>query len=298
MNPIIEMTKDKNDHVPLVELKQHLVIYVNNPPGPKSARRVYDAYIDFCGDIFKIYKSTFPCAALKKWTPSTRYQFEQNILPELRKRKEWGYGFSDDKSQDSKLFMFHGFRPYQQPNLASFYRFEFDWQVNSDFLRGFAEHLSVEIPFLSGYGGYFLQGRPSKYRADSYSRIWALVRRFWGCEVADIEVTAAQMKKGYKCVSWLTMIGEPFHAEFHQEIAKAKSVAYDLSESRFGILLQAAERPVLGDRNRNEDLEGYIEIAKALLPLQCSSHEPFGNNLWTEENTMAWLRRFTHPDDV
>ena len=151
MNPIIEMTKDKNDHVPLVELKQHLVIYVNSPPGPKSARKVYDAYIDYCGDIFKTYKSTFPCASLNKWTPSTRYQFEQNILPELRKRKEWGYGFSDDKSQDSWLLMFHGFRPFQEPNLASFYRFEFDWEVKADFLRRFAEELNEILPCLSGY---------------------------------------------------------------------------------------------------------------------------------------------------
>lgn len=295
MNPILEMTGDRTDPVPLVELKQHLVFFVKDPPGPRSARLVYDAYLSYCGDVFTKYRSTYPSAPLKDWTPGERQRFEQSLLPALRTKTDWGYGFTDGKPVDSWLFMFHGFRPFQQPHMASFYRFEFDWQVKPSFLRQFADIFIHMIPFLSGYGGYFFQVRPaSKYGVASYDRMFALAMRYWGCEATDIEQTAAQMKKGYKCVNWITMIGEPFYAEFKTQIDEAKSVAYAHSESPFGTLIQAAERPLIGDRNRLANLDGYFQIAKALLPIQITEHSAFGGNRWTDENTLAWLRRFTH----
>ena len=155
------MTSDPHDPIPLVELKQHLVFFVHDPPGPQSAKRVYEAYLHRCGDNFTKYRSTFPCASLDEWTPDTRRLFEQKLLPGIRTNAHWGYGLSDDKPKDSWLFMVHGFRPFQQPHMASFYRFEFDWQVDAEFLRTFAEEISSLVPFFSGYGGYFLQGRPT-----------------------------------------------------------------------------------------------------------------------------------------
>lgn len=294
MNPILEMTADANDPMPLVELKQHLVIFVEDPPGPASARLVYDLYLQYFGDVFKKYKSTFEGAFVHDWNPIARAQFEQQQLPMLRTTTDWGYGFSDDKPRDSWMFMFHGFRPVSEPDKAGFYRFEFDWEVDATFLRGFAERLMHQISFLSGYGGYFLQGRPnSQYETESFDRIFALAMRYWGCEVVDIELTAAQMKKGYKCVNWLTMIGEPFRSKFSQQIAKARSVAFESVETQSGVLLQAAKRPLLGDRNRMANMEGYAAIADALLPLQIKDHEEFFGDRWTDENTVSWLRRFT-----
>jgi len=117
--------------------------------------------------------------------------------------------------------------------------------------------------------------------------------RYWGCEVVDVELTAAEMMKGYKCVNWLTLIGEPFRSKFPEQLARARSDAYDSEESRHGLLLQSSERPLLGDRNRLANLDGYAKIAEALLPLQIKEHADFFGDLWTEENTLTWLRRFT-----
>lgn len=294
MNPIIEMTDDPKDPIPLVELKQHLVIFVEEPPGPVSARRVYDLYLRNCGDLFRIYKTTFEGPLAQDWDRAARERFERDELPVLRQTVDWGYGFSDDKPRDSWLFMFHGFRPTEIPEKASFYRFEFDWDVDPAFLRSFARQMSHEVEFLSGYAGFFLQGRPhSEYETESFDRIFALAMRFWGCEVVDVELTAAEMTKGYKCVNWLTLIGEPLRSKFPEQIARARDVAYGSEESRHGVLLQASERPLLGDRNRMVDMEGYAKIAEALLPLQIKDHAEFYGDLWTEQKTMAWLRRFT-----
>jgi hypothetical protein len=299
LNPILEMTADREDPIPLVELKQHLVIFVPDPPGPRSARMVYDIYREHCGDVFKTFKSTFYGAFLKDWTPDTRLDFEQRLLPDLRSRLDWGYGFSDGKPRDSWLFMFHGFRPFQEPDKASFYRFEFDWEVHSGLVRDLADRLMRELSFIWWYGGFFLQGRPgSKHAVESLDRVFALAMRYWGCEVEDIEATAEQMKKGYKCVSWLTLIGEPLRSRFRDEINRARSVAHDSFESQSGVLLQAAVEPSLMDRNRLADIRGYGQIAQALLPLQIIEHESFGGNRWTEENTVAWLRRFTRQSAV
>ena len=131
MNPIVEVMADPKDPVPLVELKQHLVIFVEDPPGPDSARRVYNLYLQNCGDIFKIYKSTFEGPLAQDWDRSARERFEREELPALRQTTDWGYGFSDNKPRDSWLFMFHGFRPSEIPAKASFYRFEFAWDVNT-----------------------------------------------------------------------------------------------------------------------------------------------------------------------
>jgi hypothetical protein len=295
-NPILRMTSDPADPVPLVELKQHLVFFAPDPPGPLTARRIYDGYLRAVGDIFTQYRSTFPSAPLTAWTPAERAYFEQVRLPALRSTVDWGYGFSDGKPVDSWLLMFHGFRPFREPEKASFYRFEFDWQVDCVFLRNLAESMMRHFPFLSGYGGYLLQGRPSSpHAATSYDSLYALARRYWCCEVEDIELTAEQMKLGYKCVNWLTLIGEPFRARFPEAIEQAKAAAYAHAEGPHGVLFQVSERPLLGDRNRQANLDAYFKVAEALLPMQMKTHRPFWSERWQNEETMAWARRFTHP---
>lgn len=296
MNPILEWMPDSTDSKPLLELKQHLVIFVNDPPDSGLARSVYDSYLSRFGDVFKVYKSTSDYAILDDWTSESRRKFEDEELPKLQQYTDWGYGFSDDKPSGSWLFMFHGYRPFQEEDCASFFRFEFDWQIEPKVLRGFAEDLLGKCPILSGYAGYFLEWQPdSDFTILSLDRAFAYAMRYWGCEMVDIELTAQEMKKGYKCVNWLTLIGETFRAKFPAAVDKAASVAYDSRDISSSMLLQAAERPLLGDRNHLADLGGYMKIAEALLPLQIQQHESFRGDRWTDENTMAWLRRFTTP---
>ena len=116
----------------------------------------------------------------------------------------------------------------------------------------------------------------------------------------DIDASAPRMKSSFTCVNWITLIGH--------EIAKACPEAVDEGQrSAFAshalagcTVLQAAPRPALGDRHR-EWLSGYARLARALEPLQVRDHPPFAEgslSRWTAENTNAWLRRFTEPDQV
>jgi hypothetical protein len=298
-NPLIEATSDPKDFFPLIELKQHLVIFLEKPPSPREAGFVYEFYRDRVGDRIKKYRPTTPGCLLKDWNLRAQEEFESRELPTLRKRAHWGYWFWDGNPVNSWQFAFHGYRPVSETGWASFYRFEYDHAIDPTVLSEFAEALVAHIPFSSGYGGYAFYGRPSSnYEKQSYNRMFAWARRYWGVEAQDLDVTVKYVLQGYKCVNWITMIGNTFRSREPQAVERAKAVAFRNVDSDYGVLLQAEKRPRFGDRNTRERLEAYENIAAALLPLQLKEHGAFSGDLWTRENTMAWIRRFTHQGEV
>jgi hypothetical protein len=293
-NPFCEIA---DDGIPLIELKQGIVLYLEQPPSPSKARLVYDLYLKHCGDRINVYRSTSLSAPLKKWSRNAQYTFENHELPNLRQRDHWGYMFSDNQTTDSYMFMFHGYRPHSEAGTASFYRFDFDWQVDLQFFIDFVQELISLVPCLSGFGGYYLQGRPA-YKTESFNRIYALARRYWGIEAHNLDVSVNYLMEGYKCVNWLTIIGEKFRQSHPKAIENAQNCAFAYHETQYATLFQAQDTISFGDRNRKEVLYGYEALAKALLPIQITHHAPFGGELWNEDNTIAWIRRFTHPDEL
>jgi hypothetical protein len=286
-----------DDGSPLIELKTGLVFYLEHSPSPAKARLVYDHYLKHCGDRIRVYRSTTVSSPLKNWNRNAQKTFENQELPNLRQRDHWGYVFSDKKVTDSWLFMFHGYRPVSEVGRASFYRFDFDWQVDLNFLRDFARELIELVPCLSGFGGFYFQGRLA-HRKKSYNRMFALARRYWGIEAHNLDVSVNHLLDGYKCVNWLTIIGHKLRRSHPEAMQEAKSVAFAYHESQYATLFQAQAAPGFGDRHRREVLDGYVALAKVLLPLQITYHAPLGGDLWDEDNTMRYLRRFTHPKEV
>jgi hypothetical protein len=284
------------DGSPIVELKVGLVLYVDGPPGPVQARRVYDCYMRRCGQKMVQFCSTFD-GLLRDWNATARNHFESVLLLALRQTTHWGYGFSDRKKLDSWLFMFHGFQPHSEAGKASFFRFDFDWQVDLKFLRDFADEVTDAVPCLSGFAGYYLQANP-KYSVQAFNQSFAWAHRYWGAEAASLDVTVNHMLNGFKCVNWLTIIGNALQEKDRPAIDQAKSSAHSFSENKNAVILQAEATPRLIDRHLQEPLGGYASVAQALLPLQTPMHAPFGGTMWDEDNTMRYLRRFTHPNEV
>ena len=287
------------DGIPVLELKQGVVLYLEDPPGPVSARRVYDHYLARCGDRVRVYRSTSQAASLVRWDAAGRHRFETTELPAIRARNDWGYAFSDARNVDSWLFMFHGYRPHTEAGKASFYRFDFPWDVDLAFLRDFTAELVTLVPCISGFAGYYLQGRPAPdFTNPSYDSMFAVARRYWGLEAHNLDVTVDHVLEGYKCVNWLTIIGEKLRKQDPEAVEAAKAAAFAHVDTGTTVLLQAERAPRFGDRNRREVLDGYVAVAKALLPLQIQEHAPFGGTRWDEDNTIRYIRRFTHPRDV
>lgn len=280
----------------IYELKFGLVFYTDYPPGPKRARDVFDLYMSRYGDRIREYIPTIPGALVDDWTPATQQLFVSHFLPTLRNGLHWGYGFSDGSVLNSYLFMFHGYRPVKEMGKASFFRFEFPWNIDQSEVRKFAVEVAKLVPFESGFGGYFFKVAPEV--PESYAKMYAVCRRFWGIEAWNLDVTVNYVLKGYQSVNWLTIIGNSLMSKDPEAAETAKRIAVNVFESPHGVVLQAAERALLGDQNLREAMPGYIAIARALLPLQLMTFGSFGGECWDEQSSFNWIRRFTHPENV
>jgi hypothetical protein len=87
--------------------------------------------------------------------------------------------------------------------------------------------------------------------------------------------------------SWVEKLGgqEKLRAELGAEI-----VIHGYSK---GIVIQAGPQPRYGDVHRQEPMDAYREVAKALLPIRCKSISGFAAALgFDTARTDEWLRRF------
>jgi hypothetical protein len=290
------MSDDPDDPAALLELKTRLILYLADPPGPVTARRVYDLYMARYGDVVTSYGSTAIGDLPDAWTPAARARFEQQQLPALRQRLDWGYQFGSDRPTDARSFLFHGFRPASEPGMASLIRFDFEWDFSPAELRSFAAQVLDVVECVCGTAGYVLNSDVND--DESFDLMFAWAMRYWGAQAQELEADAASALDGFPCVSWLTIIGPGLRARDPAAVDAARAVAHASFEAGGHVVTQAEERPRLIDRNRREPLGNYSSIAEALLPLQVKEHDPFGGDRWDEDNTMRYLRRFTHPNAV
>jgi hypothetical protein len=292
-NPFVATRTNPVDDAlePVYELKFGMIFYTAYPPGPKRARAVFDLYMAKYGNRIRRYVSTSPGDIVDDFVLSMVPQFQARLLPELRKKQVWGYGFDDGKEFDGLLFMFHGFRPVSQPGRAGFFRFEFRWNVDPMEVRQLAIDINQLIPYESGFAGYFF--KPAIDESSAYDAMYAVTRRFWGIEAWNLEVSASHVLEGYQSVNWLTLIGESLRQRDQAAVERAKQRATAFFESPNGTILQAAERPLLGDQNRSEPMPGYVGIAEALQPLQLTQFGSFGGERWDPTSSLSWIRRFT-----
>jgi hypothetical protein len=297
-NPFVEWEVNELDGTidPLYELKFGLIFYTNYPPGPNRSRLIFDLYMRHYSTRIKRFISTSPGEGLQDWTPKTMNLFHDQLLPTLRQKLHWGYGFDDGNPLDSYLFMFHGYRPVKEKGKASFFRFEFPWNVDQGEVKQLAIDIAKLIPFENGFGGYFF--KPAVYIPESYNKMYAVCRRFWGIDSWNLDVSVKYVLDGYMSGNWLTLIGNSLGKRNPRSVQEAKETAESFFDSENGVILQASEQALLGDRNYGESMPGYFAIAKALLPLQMTVFGSFGGELWDEISSFNWIRRFTHPAEV
>jgi hypothetical protein len=287
-NPFLELDEDG---APLYQLKLSLVVYLDYAPGPQRARRVYEGYLDRFEKHIKFYQSTSWLGPPYEWNLRRRARFERQQLLDLHKQDDWGYAFADGKSVDYHLFMFHGYRPVTEARKASFFRFEWPWNWDPQEIAAFATSLADTVPFLSGTGGYIISARP--FNTYAYGRMYALCRRYLGLEAWNLDKTVNFVRRGYKCPSWLTLIGHRLLEQPRDQEVTLESVRNYAVERAHGLVFQSRPRPQFIDGNRREPHAGETAIANALLPLQIVEHEDFGGPYW-EGNTMKWLYRFSN----
>lgn len=297
-NPLIRMAPDADESSPILELKKRLILYLESPPEPAAVRRIYDLYMPRYGQAIAQYRSTAYGDIAHDWTADARARFEAQQLPMLYERMDWGYWFEEDEATDARLFLFHGFRQESEAGQASIVRFDFEWDFDPDELRLFTTRVLEEIECICGTGGYVFNPNEGDYASDAYNQMFAWAMRYWGVDAQDLDACAAAALGGLPSPAWLTVIGASLASKAPESVDRARKAAHASADAGHHVVIQVEERPRLIDRNRRDALGNYPIVAEALLPLQTEEPIEFDGDLWDEDNTVQYLRRFTNPESL
>lgn len=162
-----------------------------------------------------------------------------------------------------------------------------------------AQQLADDFPIVSGHGGYCIERNDAYYSEASMMAAYPLAMRFQG---ADLDYRLSDEEFTFlKTVNWLTLVGNPLLERIGGPDALAerlKDSGVQVHRAKLGLILQAGERPALGDVNRGEWLPAYRAVYRALSDLFAPAFTPAfhltipGDGHANEEKTEAWYRRF------
>ena len=117
-----------------------------------------------------------------------------------------------------------------------------------------------------------------------------LAARFQGVDIAPVSSGRIWAARGLGSATWLTAIGNVFVEQLGGRKAFA-SLGDDIvvHELGTGVMIQAGEKPSLGDVNAGDTMPLYREVAKLIMPARYH-----GTVIWTNvmpADAKAWLAR-------
>jgi hypothetical protein len=294
---MLRMSED-DDPVPILELKQRVVLYLPSAPGPATARKLYDCYVESFGSSIDVYRSTVPGDIPERWTEAARLDFETRQLPQIRERLVWGYIFGMARPVGARSFLFHGFRPSTESGCASIARFDFEWDFDPAQLRAFMVRVLGQVECVSATAGYVLNPDDGDHGAQAYRLMFAWAMRYVGAQAQHLEADVVGALQAIPCIGWLTFIGPDLLARQPGAVQAARAVAHASAEIGGGVLIQVEPALRTIDRNRREPLGNYAAVARALLPLQAVAYEAFDDDLWDEQRVALYQHRFTELQEL
>lgn len=170
-------------------------------------------------------------------------------------------------------------------------------------LVDFARLVCDRIPFVSGHGGYVIecnQYRPNQAQAAAYP----LAMRFQGVDIATMSRGPwAVRNERIKNAGWLTLVG----AGLLERVGGVEALQTKATNrvtvlpARHGVVIRAADKPMLGDVNRQEDLRAYVDAYRLVAPLHAGIETLFSpfdlpGKVDAAAATQRWLFRFAGKD--
>lgn len=146
-------------------------------------------------------------------------------------------------------------------------------------LRDLAEHLVGEMRFHSGNAGYAISwDHKGEYGFPSLRAMNRLGTRFPCIDFPDPNITLMAIPSGMKRINWITFLGH----ELLQRLQDAPRVLAELGDQGIaidrlpgGVMIAAGATPVVGDVNRQTDIEAYRTVGRAVAPLRSPDHGAF-----------------------
>jgi len=158
----------------------------------------------------------------------------------------------------------------------------------------FVTTVASSHPFGSGVAGYGFHQLYLTFSNEAWNAIAAMAPRYIGFDI-DSDGARHDSKGRVYNVSWLTLLG----SALADSLGGAAGLRNALPESigvrplPTGVLLRAADQPIIGDVNRGaDDVEPLRLLAQVTRPLRLSVP-----NLGPDEDRFAerWLNRFDKP---
>jgi hypothetical protein len=161
-------------------------------------------------------------------------------------------------------------------------------------IRELALAIAGEWDFAHGYGGYTLAYNVIGPKAILLKRMsYAIGMRHCGVDLPSAENTSFVVREGIKRINWLTLLGSEMTRRAGSLNGIDREPGVVLHKAGSGLVIQAGERPLIGDTNRRETCEPYRRVGRALKDIRTRTHPAFvygpDDFMGSAEKTEAWL---------
>jgi hypothetical protein len=149
-----------------------------------------------------------------------------------------------------------------------------------------------------GYGGLGFNESPKLTIRERYEPdVFALAVRFPGVEVDEPVAHINFLRDGIKGGNWLTVLSDSYLERLggRSKLEGDLGRGFTLHQYSGGLIIQAGERPQMGDAEKGQVPLDYVRLARLLKPIRVTIHGPFqhtGPNRFDRAASEAWLSRF------
>ena len=171
-----------------------------------------------------------------------------------------------------------------------------------------ARVLCEALPVQQGCAGYTCHVAQES-RGAGFDQAWAWARRYYGLHVIDPVKTTWDAVNGLCGVNWLTVVGarwlaDPLQADAFDSLpaplrvhrlAREEAPPRSAGAIQRTVIVQAGERPTLGDQHQFDDLSAYTFASRAVEPALIAEPTSLPGMFSDHESTAPWLRRFLDP---
>ncbi|MGH6860932.1 MAG: type VI immunity family protein [Phyllobacterium sp.] len=175
-------------------------------------------------------------------------------------------------------------------------------QVGYDRYRSLIQSWCEKVKPAYGTAGLSILFNEGRQGLDDRLLAFPLAKRFPGLDLPEQSRWSVRMnrlrKRAIRTINWLTYIDDAFVSELggQSRLAEQLGDLCPIHPYDGGIVIQAGERPELGDVNQGLVPEAYRAVARALKPIRFDEHQrPLIDApppLDSLEETMKWVQRF------
>lgn len=231
--------------------------------------------------------------------PPLRAWFDQ-----LETNAEWEYELRGGQTPDeaTPLSIEVVGRPYRGFEDLSYLKFSFPMTWFATHHQGSFQGLLLDccnsIHPEQGYGGLGVLESPEGLVKVQYEPVvFFLASRFPGLEVDEPTSHLNFLRHGIKGGNWLTVLNDLYVQKLGglSTLTKNLGDGFILREYLGGIIVQAGDRPQMGDATIGAIPEYYARLAAVLKPIRVTEHGPFhhiGPDRFDRQASEAWLARF------